>query len=246
MGEAAALLFAREGARVTVADVDVAAGQRTAKAICDGGGNAIFISANVAHSGDVEALIAETVRAFGRLDILYNNAGIAAASNKPVADITEAEWTGVMDVNLKGVFLGCKYAIPEMIRSGGGAIINTASCSGLLAYPGMAPYCTSKSGVIMLTKTIAVDYAEKGIRANCICPGAIDTPLTQAWFDSSSDSGQLKSVFGKMHPLGRMGQPAEVAATALFLASDESSYVTGIALSVDGGRTSWERPPGIC
>ena len=227
IGKATGLLFAREGARVIVADHS-GAEEETAREIGDA---ALAVRVDVSRSADVRAMIAAAGGRFGRLDILFNNAGIEGAQ-APTADCSEENFDRVIAVNLKGVFLGMKYALPAMLASGGGAIINNASVAGLVGFPGIPAYCASKGGVIQLTKTAALEYATQGIRVNAICPGVIWTPMVARL---TGDSAEARAQFAQLEPVGRMGQPEEVAALALFLAGDESSFVTGAALPVDGG-----------
>ena len=227
IGKATALLFAREGAKVIAADV-TGAEEGTAKEM---GGDSTAFHADVANTADVRAMI-ETARSrYGRLDVLFNNAGIEGAM-APTADCTEENFDRTIAVNLKGVFLGMKYGIAAMLGYGGGSIINTASVAGLVGFPGLPAYCASKGGVIQLTKTAALEYATQNIRVNAICPGVIWTPMVER---ITGGSEEARRQFTEIEPVGRMGTPEEVAAMALFLASDESSFVTGAALPVDGG-----------
>jgi len=227
IGKATALLLASEGACVVAADV-TGAEQETASAIGEG---ALAVHADVSQAADVEAMIAATVSRFGRLDILFNNAGIEGAQ-APTAECTEETFDRVIGINLKGVFLGMKYAIPAMIRSGGGSIINAASVAGLVGFQNIPAYCASKGGVIQLTKTAALEYAKQNIRVNATCPGVIWTPMVQRFV---GDNAEARAQFEALEPVGRFGTPEEVAALVLFLASDESSFITGAALPVDGG-----------
>lgn len=227
IGRATAALLAREGARVVVADV-TGAEQETASTIGEG---AFAVHADVSKAADVEAMVAAAVDQFGRLDILFNNAGIEGAQ-APTAECTEDTFDRVISVNLKGVFLGMKFAIPAMIQSGGGSIINAASVAGLVGFPNIPAYCASKGGVIQLTKTAALEYATQNIRVNATCPGIISTPMVER-FSGGTDAG--REQMAALEPVKRMGTADEVAALVLFLASDESSFVTGAALPVDGG-----------
>jgi len=234
IGRASAGLFAKEGAKVVVVDVVRKGGLETARMIRNNGGEAAFVEVDVSRASDVERMIKTTVEKYGKLDILFNNAGINL--EKTVTDTSEEEWNKVIDVNLKGVFLCSKYAIPEMIQNGEGVIINTASIRGIVGQAHESVYCASKGGVVLLTKAMALDYGPHNIRVNCICPGAIYTPMHEAFMASLKKPEQEIQETLKKIPLGRMGQPEDVARAALFLASDESSYITGVTLLVDGGR----------
>jgi NAD(P)-dependent dehydrogenase (short-subunit alcohol dehydrogenase family) len=181
-------------------------------------------------------MVGLAVETYGRLDILFNNAGLTLPAR--VTETSEEVWNLSLDVNLKGVMLGCKYAIPEMQKVGGGSIINTASMLGLVASPRQAPYCAAKGGVVLLTKQIAIDYARDNIRVNCICPSEVDTPMHRKFIAESPDPEATKQRLLERIPLNRVARPEEIAAAALFLASDDSSYVTGVALPVDGGLTA--------
>ena len=235
IGRATALLFAKEGAKVVVADYVPVGGQETVRMIKEAGGEAIFVEADVSKASDVERMVKTAVDAYGRIDILYNNAGITRAA--PTAETTEEEWDLVLDINLKGVFLGSKYAIPVMLNQGGGVIINTASIAGISGFRGMSAYCASKAAVILLTKTMALEYGRQNIRVNCICPGVIQTAMTKAWNPDET----VQQVPPRGQPVKRGGQPEEIARAALYLASDDSSFVTGAALVVDGGLTAGVR-----
>jgi len=197
--------------------------------IRDAGVEAIFVEADVSKSSSVEQMVGATAGQFGRLDVIFNHAGIQGAIGLPTADITEEDFDLVINVNLKGVFFGCKYAIPLMLKQGGGAIINTASILGQAAMAGGTPYCISKAGIIQLTKQIASEYSRFNIRANCICPGLVRTPLIEPYFEVF----RLDSI-----PIGRAATPEDIARVALFLASDDSAYITGAAVAVDGGCTA--------
>ncbi len=227
IGRATAIRFAVEGARVVVADVTGAEAE-TAKEI---GANALAFHADVSRADDVRAMIAAARTAFGRLDVLFNNAGIEGAQ-APTADCSEENFDHVIAVNLRGVFLGMKYAIPAMLENGGGSIINNASVAGVVGFPGIPAYCASKGGVIQLSKTAALEYATQGIRVNAICPGVIWTPMVARL---TAGSAEAEALFRATEPVDRFGTPEEVASLALYLASDESSFITGAALPVDGG-----------
>lgn len=234
MGKTAASLFAREGSRVVLTDVTDEAGHAAAAEIQADGGEAAFLHADVSRAADAEAMVRFSMERFGSLDILYNNAGIFLPEDESVTTTDEAVWDRVMAINLKGVFLGCKYGIPAMLE-GGGSIINVASFVALIgaATPQIA-YTASKGGVLAMTREIAVEFARKGIRANALCPGPIETPLL-AELLSDPDRRQRRMVH---IPVGRLGQAEEIANAALFLASDESSFITGATFVVDGGITA--------
>ena len=236
IGQATALLFAKEGAKIVIASRNPEEGSKTVDMIKKEGGKAVFIKTDVSKELEVKNLVESTVKIFGKIDILYNNAGIELA--KPVTETTEAEWDSVLNINLKGVFFGCKYAIPHMLKNGKGSIINTASAAGIVGFPNLAAYCASKGGIVLLTKEMALDYARQGIRVNAICPGAIMTPMLERFFEKAPDPALVKKQMADSHPMGRLGKPEEIANTALFLASDESSFITGHALLVDGGMTA--------
>lgn len=235
IGAATAKAFAAEGGHVAVADVDIAAGQHTVKQIHDAGGQAIFVQCDVSKSADVQRLIAETVRAFGGIDVLYNNAGVARYGT--VDEMSEDDWDWVLDINLKGTFLTCKYAIPELRKRGGGAIVNTASVQAFATQRTVAAYAASKGGVLSFTKTVALDHAKDNIRCNCIAPGSIHTPMLDDSAHTFSPDNPEAAIagWGKLHPIGRVGKPEEVAQLVLFLSSEDSSFCTGACYEVDGG-----------
>jgi NAD(P)-dependent dehydrogenase (short-subunit alcohol dehydrogenase family) len=235
IGREAALLFAREGARVVLADRDAAAGRAAAQAVERAGGAARFVAVDVAVGAQVAAAVAEAERAFGALHVLFNNAGIFPAADGSPVETDEAVWDQVMAVNLKGVFLGCKHGIPALLRAGGGSIVNTASFVALMgAATSQIAYTASKGGVLAMTREIAVEYARRGIRANALCPGPVDTPLlAKLLADPAARARRFVHV-----PMGRLAQAGEVARAALFLASDDSSYVNGATFVVDGGITA--------
>jgi NAD(P)-dependent dehydrogenase (short-subunit alcohol dehydrogenase family) len=235
MGRAASLLFAAEGARIVVADAVRDAGEATVSAIRDAGGDASFVEVDVVDEDAVAAMIQFSLDTYGGLHVLYNNAGIFPADDGGVSETSVPTWDRVMDVNLKGVWLGCKHGVPAMIESGGGAIVNVASFVALMgaATPQIA-YTASKGGVLALTREVAVEHARHGIRANSLCPGPIDTPmLAELMSDPEWARRRLVHI-----PMGRPGRVDELAKAALFLASDDSSYMTGSALVVDGGITA--------
>ena len=231
IGRAAAQIFAREGAKVAAADVNRASAEETVGMIREAGGEALGLQADVSEAAEVEAMVDAVVERYGRLDCVFNNAGIEGALAS-TADYTEADWAPVIAVNLTGVWLCMKYEIPRLLETGGGAIVNTSSAAGLLGAPRMPAYVASKHGVVGLTKTAALEYAKSGVRVNAVCPGVIDTSMV----------GRLKErrprMFEKIvrgEPIGRIGQPEEIAETAVWLCSDAASFVTGHAMSVDGG-----------
>ncbi|MFQ5457516.1 MAG: SDR family NAD(P)-dependent oxidoreductase [Myxococcota bacterium] len=235
IGRASALLFAREGATVVVGDLNEAEGKKTATDIQSAGGQASFIRTDVSREDEVEALIEGAVAAHGRLDVLFNNAGVDYMGQ--LHAMGEDDWDRIIAVNLKGTFLGIKHAIPHMRRQGKGTIVSTASVAGLIGSSGMGAYNAAKGGVVLLTKHVAVEYGRMGIRANCLCPGVIETPMT-AVLRETPGAEDIQNAMKALYPLKRFGQPEEVAWPALFLASDVSSYITGHALAVDGGMTA--------
>ena len=236
IGQAIATRFAEEGAKVLVVDWNRESGAATAAAIQAAGGEARFWCADVSRAANVEAMVRAAVAEWGRLDILVNNAAIQVVAR--LVETTEAEWDRLQSVNLKGVFLGCKYAIPEMLRAGGGSIVNIASVLGLVGDPELAAYCAAKGGVITLTKAAALTYGPQGIRVNAICPGDVDTPMAQEYLDAAPDPAALRQEVASKYALRRISSPREIAEAAVFLASEASSFITGAALVVDGGLLS--------
>jgi NAD(P)-dependent dehydrogenase (short-subunit alcohol dehydrogenase family) len=231
--------FAEEGASVSIVDVDQAGGERVVEAIMAAGGTASFTAADISNADGARAAVLTTVDRYGALDILVNNAGIAARTLENSWNVGEEEWDRVIAVNLKGVYLCSKFAIPEMKKRGGGAIVNTSSVAGTVAVGG-AHYTASKGGVVMVTKMLAVELARDNIRVNAIGPGFMNTPMASGVRDGMNETEQKARLegFGALVPVGRCGEPIEVANTALFLASDEASYVTGQLICVDGGFTA--------
>jgi NAD(P)-dependent dehydrogenase (short-subunit alcohol dehydrogenase family) len=231
IGRATALAFAQRGAKVAVADIDQDGGEETVRMITDTGGEAIFIRTDVSQAADVEAMVETALARFGRLDYAFNNAGVEGQQAK-TAESTEANWDRVLGINLKGTWLCMKYELPSMLAQGKGAIVNCSSVAGLGGFAGITAYDASKHGVIGLTKTAALEYATDGVRINAVCPGVIDTPMIDRFTggDAAAAAGMEK-----IEPVGRMGRPEEVAAAVVWLCTDDASFVTGIAMPVDGG-----------
>ncbi len=238
LGQAAALAFAREGGAVVIGDVDDAAAAATVKQITDAGGKATAVHCDVRNAQQVKQLIDTAVSTYGGVDVLYNNAGVVRYGT--VEQLSEEDWDYQIDINLKGSFLTCKYAIPEMRKRGGGSIVNTASVQAFASQETVAAYSASKGGVVSFTTTVALDHARDNIRCNCIAPGSIHTPMladAANIFGGDDPAGAIKE-WGRLHPLGRVGRPEEVANLVLYLASDESSFSTGGCYRVDGGLLS--------
>jgi NAD(P)-dependent dehydrogenase (short-subunit alcohol dehydrogenase family) len=234
IGRASALAFARAGAKVAVTDRDVAAGEETTAQVKALGAEALFIAADVMQAAQMQAMVTQVVTHFGRLDCAFNNAGIEEEHMR-LADCEEATFDRIMGVNVKGVWLCMKYQIAQMLAQGGGAIVNTASVAGLVGAPKMSAYSASKHAVIGLTKSAAVEYGRKGIRVNAVCPGVIRTVMLERAVQADP---KVATTVAGAHPIGRIGEPDEVAAAVLWLSSDASSFVTGLAHTVDGGLTS--------
>lgn len=233
IGRATALLFAREGATVAVADLNEAAGNSLIQEINDNGGRALFAPADVTRSADCRQVVKHAVEQFGGIHILFNNAGIIRRAS--VVDLSEQDWDRVMAVNVKSVFLMSREVIPIMIKAGGGSIINMASGWGLAGGPKAAAYCASKGAVVLLTKAMAVDHGRQNIRVNCLCPGDTDTNMLRTEAQQLGENEEQFLAESARRPLGRVGRPEEIAQAALYLASDAASFVTGAALAVDGG-----------
>jgi NAD(P)-dependent dehydrogenase (short-subunit alcohol dehydrogenase family) len=220
-----------EGAKLVVADMNVDGGQQTVHMITEKGGEAIFARTDVSQAVEVQALISKAVETYGRLDCAHNNAGIPGGGRALTAEYAEDTWQQVIAVNLTGVWLCMKYEIPQMLSQGSGAIVNTASAWGLVGAPGASAYVASKHGVVGLTKTAALEYAQQGIRVNCVCPGVIHTPMTERGLDDPERRARIIAT----EPIGRVGTPEEIAEAVVWLCSDAASFVTGHAMSVDGG-----------
>jgi meso-butanediol dehydrogenase/(S,S)-butanediol dehydrogenase/diacetyl reductase len=231
IGRATAQRFADEGAQVFCSDLQFEACEATGKSIREGGGEAVAVACNVTRSEECDAAVAAVVEQAGALDVLANIAGIGIYRH--ATDYTDDEWRRVIEVNLNGSFFMCRAAIPRLLESKG-SIINMASAAGLSATPYGAAYSASKGGVVMLTKSLAIEYGRKGLRANCVCPGGVDTPLTRS-FDVPG--GVDPALMARLNFLGTLGQPDEIAALVAYLASDEARYVNGAAISIDGGQT---------
>jgi NAD(P)-dependent dehydrogenase (short-subunit alcohol dehydrogenase family) len=236
IGEATAVLFAQEGAKVAITGRNEQRGREVATRIEQNGGRAIFVRADVRLANDCRRAVEETVRCFGKLDILFNNAGVFYAHD--ALECSEEEWDLQIDVNLKGTFLMSKFALPQMIAQGGGVIVNNSSGWGLVGGDKAVAYCASKGGVVLLTKAMAIDHGGQGIRVNCICPGDVDTPMLP-------EDARIRGLKWEEYlagcanrPMGRIGTAEEIAKAVLFLASDDSSFMTGAALAVDGGGTA--------
>jgi len=238
IGLAAADLFSAEGAAVAVVDVRAEAADDAAAKINANGGRAIALVANVADAAQVQAAVARTAEEFGRIDVLYNNAGVNSAGS--VADAAEDDWERCFDVNVKGTFLFSRAVVPHLRAAGGGSIVNQGSVAGLVGIPNFAAYCAAKGAVVALTRSMAIDLAPDGIRVNVICPGTVFTPLMEPMLRARGD-GDLEAGLAKTvakYPIGRLGNPEEIARVALFLASEDSSFITGSVVTADGGMTA--------
>ena len=230
IGRETAVLFAEQGAKVVVAGRREAEGKETVDLMRKAGGDGMFVKADVTKAADVQALVKTTVDKFGRLDTAFNNAGIEG-NWMPMVDISEEEWDRVLDINLKGMFLCLKYEIPQLLKNGGGTIVNMSSVAGLMGTPAAAPYGASKHGVISLTRTAALEHAKQKIRVNAVCPAVIESPMENRLF---GEPEAQKFAVG-MHPIGRIGTPREVAEAVLWMCSEKSSFMTGHYIVVDGG-----------
>lgn len=233
IGRAIATAFAREGAYVAICSRNAQEGESAATDIRASGGDAMYVHADISNVADAEQLVQTTVDRWGRLDVLCNNAGIGLL--RTVEETTAEEWRHLLSINLDGAFYCSKFAIPAMRRNGGGSIINIASVASFIGFEADAAYCTSKGGLLMLTRQMALDYASENIRVNAICPGFIRTFQLEQYLSQKSDPEGAWSEVKSYHPIGRVGEPEEVAAAAVFFASNKSSFVTGANLAVDGG-----------
>ena len=233
MGRVAAQMFAAEGAKVVVAEFDEAAGRQTVASVLDAGGAASFVRTDVSNKADAKAMVDHAVATYGRVDALYNNAGVMPEPDHSVIDTDVATWDKVMAVNVRGVFLGCKYAIPRMLEQGSGSVINISSFVALLgcSVPQDA-YTASKGAVLSLTRSLAVQFGPRGVRSNAICPGPIETPLLMDWLLKDEAAKQLRLA---RNPTGRFGKPEEIVNAAIYLASDESRWTNGAHFVIDGG-----------
>src|SRR5436853_27527 len=234
IGRAVALAFAREGAGVAVADVSEQGNQETARMIKERGGRALAVRCDVTRLEDVKAALDKTIEAFGRLHFAFNNAGVEPKKTAPTADYDEEEWNRIIDIDLRGVFLCMKYEIPLILKTGGGAIVNTSSGAGVIGIKGSPAYTAAKHGVIGLTRAAALDYASQNLRINAVCPGYVDTPMMDR-FTGGTAEGRAKVIAEE--PVGRMGKPEEIANTVLWLCSEGAGFVVGHALVADGGQT---------
>ena len=235
MGRVAAQLFAGQGARVVVAEFDEAAGAETIRLVEDAGGTASFVRTDVADEASARAMVDHALATYGRVDVLYNNAGVMPEADHSVIDTDVATWDRVMAVNVRGVFLGCKYAIPPMVEQGSGSIINIASFVALVgcSVPQDA-YTASKGALLALTRSLAVQFGPQGVRTNAICPGPVETPLLMDWLVKDEEAKRIRLA---RNPTGRFGKPEEIVSMAIYLASDESRWTNGASLVVDGGIT---------
>ena len=235
IGRAASLCFAEEGAKVVVADISVKGGEETVESIKDTGAEAMFVRCDVSNIVDVRAMVEGTVRAYGRLNCAFNNAGIEGV-NAPVADYPDEIWDKAIGVNLIGVYHCMKYEIQAMLKSGGGSIVNNSSILGAVGFANASAYVAAKHGVLGLTKTAALEYATQGIRVNAVCPGFIETPMLER--GGITTNPELRKLVTDLHPMKRMGKPEEIAESVIWLFSDAASFVTGTSLFIDGGYVS--------
>ncbi len=236
IGRTTALLFSEEGAKVAIVEIDKKRGQETVDMIKEKGGEALFVLTDITDPSQVKSMVNKVVEAYGNIDILVNNAGLYVQGD--VINTREEQWDEIMAVNLRAAFLCCKYCIPQMIKSGGGVVINVSSEAGIVAIKNQVAYNVSKAGLISLTKSTALDFISQNIRANCVCPGTTETPLVASALAKQADPEKARRELEKVRPANRLGKPEEIAYGILYLASDESPYATGAVLSVDGGYTA--------
>ena len=237
IGKATAIRMAQEGAIMVVVDIVPDAGQETLATIKERGAEGIFVETDVTNCDHVERMVDTVNNNYGQINILHNNVGVGGS--KAAHDTSEENWDRIINGCLKSVFLCCRTIIPMMLKNAGGTIVNTASVLGLVASPKQSAYCAAKGAMVLLTKQMAVDYSALGIRINCVCPSDISTPTHQRFFASREDPEAVRRSLMERHPINRFGKPEEVAEAVLWLASDSSSFVTGVALPVDGGLTAW-------
>ena len=243
IGRATALLFAKEGARIVVADIDPKKGEETVNTIRKDGGQSLLIETDVTRSSSIENAVSKTISHFGRIDILHNSAGVDLFVINPKADGTaagtlEEDWDKLLAINLKGTFLFCKFTLPHMMKQKSGVILNMGSEYGLVGGLASAAYCASKGGIVMLTKQMAIDYAPYNVRVNCICPCNVDTPLMEKGLAACEDPKAARQTWMNIMPLRRFSKPEEIAAAALYLASDDAAFITGTSFIIDGGVTA--------
>jgi NAD(P)-dependent dehydrogenase (short-subunit alcohol dehydrogenase family) len=237
IGRASAIRLAEEGAITVVVDAVPDWGQETVSTIKAHGGQATFIEADVTCRDQVEGMVGTVLDSYGAIHVLHNNVG--GGGGKAAHETSEEDWERVLDKTLKSAYLCCKAVIPVMLEQGGGSIVNTGSVLGLVASPNQSAYCAAKGALVMLTKQVAIDYATDGIRVNCVCPSDIETPAHEQFFARQTDAQAVRQSLIDRHPINRFGQPEEVAEAVVWLASDAASFVTGVALPVDGGLTAW-------
>ena len=235
IGRATAIAFAREGVKVVVASRRIKEGEETVQLVKQAGSEGFFIRTDVAKAADVRAMVEKTVATYGRLDYAFNNAGVIEQTPGPLVEQSEETFGRIMDINVKGVWLSMKYEIPEMLKRGGGAIVNMSSVAGVVGFPGMGIYVASKHAVVGLTKAAAVEYSKSGVRVNAVNPAAIETEMLAHFV---ADNAEARAQMAAAHPIGRTGRPEEIADAVIWLCSDKASFVTGHALLVDGGYTA--------
>lgn len=247
MGRASAIEMARQGGRVVVTDINVASGGETVATVVEEGGEAIFVPCNLRKADDIKALMEASAHHFGGIDVLHNNAAVHETDltdRTSIEDLPDEVWDAVYEVNLKALWLTTRAAVPWLKKSKGASIVNVASTGAYVSYPQAGAYCATKGGVLLLTKAIAVDLSKYGIRCNCYCPGAIETPMTQKYIEAAEDKTAIMSVLTGAHLIPRLGRPEEVAKLACFLASDDSSFITGASYIIDGGTLAWRGQRG--